>query len=143
MTMTVNPYTSARSKLGDRLRHAVRAITGPGPYYDANGIIVLSHLAEELDAVGDSPPLFVPTRINGNGIAVSQRAERVLAEDVQAGDILLLDGYVSKVTGVNPMNLSWRGQSADWAVLHITGQTNIVRFPHETVSVIRKSEEAR
>jgi hypothetical protein len=30
-----------------------------------------------------------------------------------------------------------RNVNADWPVLHITGDVNILRFPHELVSVIR------
>lgn len=57
-------------------------------------------------------------------------AEEVPASEVKAGDVLALPGAPhSTVTGVLTYNL---GQgAADWPVLHIQGEHNIIRFPHE------------
>jgi hypothetical protein len=67
-------------------------------------------------------------------------ARRIMAQEVERGDLLLLDGFISAVTGVNELVLAYPHHpqaTSNWRVLHITGSVNIVRFPHEYVSVIR------
>lgn len=78
-----------------------------------------------------------PLDYNGY-VTVARPAERVRADQVQAGDILLLDGYISQITLVTPMNLNGPREAVNpWTVLHIAGAVNIVRFPHEVVTVLR------
>lgn len=84
----------------------------------------------------------IPLNFNGYA-AVAARAEQIPASDVRAGDVLLLDGYVSLVSDVRLLDLANRNgapintSEGRWAVLHIQGDLNIVRFPQELLSVLR------
>jgi hypothetical protein len=95
----------------------------------------------------------IPLGFNGY-VTVAQPSQRITAAELQAGDTLILDGYVSRVSGIRPLDLftgrdltvKHPGHSVvevltaatrEWPVLHISGDVNVIRFPHELVSVIR------
>jgi hypothetical protein len=76
--------------------------------------------------------LAVPMDFNGYA-PVARPAIRLTAAEVQVGDILLLDSFVTKVTAIEKKIL----MAPSWYALHIQGSYSIIRFPHETLSVIR------
>lgn len=101
----------------------------------------------------------VPMDFNGY-VPVARQAVRILAVFIEPGDTLLLDGHISRVTHVNvrdlgtgkhllnpgmtvPEIVATYASGPRWPVLHITGDYNIIRGPHELVSVIRDNEEGR
>ena len=78
--------------------------------------------------------------LDHNGyVPVSRPPLRIPAAEVQPGDVLIADGYITTVSNVRRLFVSpVAGQGEGrWYALHITGHTNIVRFPHETVTVVR------
>ena len=75
----------------------------------------------------------IPLGFNGY-VTVAQPAQRMPASEIRAGDVLLLDGYVSAVQAVRTYHLA-----PNWPLLHIAGDVNVARFPHELVSVIRRT----
>lgn len=76
----------------------------------------------------------VPTNFNG-WVETPRMAELVRADEVRAGDILLLDTCVSRVHGIRTVVLAGHGPA-----VKIDGQYNTVRFPWEYVRVIRADE---
>lgn len=103
----------------------------------------------------------IPLDVVNGYYPAARPAVRVPAVEVQPGDILVLDGYVSRVSYVNVRDLARGGDLAvehpglsvpeivakyaggpRWPVLHITGDVNIVRGPRELVSVIRQDPSA-
>lgn len=96
----------------------------------------------------------VPMDFNGY-VTVGRPALTIPAVQVQEGDILLLDVYVSRVTRVDVVSLrSGRDLRVEFPLLTveeivqrtsctrspmlwIKGDQNVARFPHEIVRVIR------
>lgn len=74
--------------------------------------------------------------LSSNGYAgVATPALRIPAREVKAGDILLLEDCVSLVHTVDAIDIQPPYQSmAVW----LRGDLNIIRFPHEMVSVLRR-----
>lgn len=79
-----------------------------------------------------------PLDFNGY-VTVSRPFERITADEVQAGDLLVLDSGLSRVTAVTEYNVGAANgdRLLNWPILHIAGATNIIRFPHEVVTVLR------
>lgn len=103
----------------------------------------------------------IPMDFNGY-VPVARAVAPMPAVEVRPGDILVLAGYISRVDRVRAIDLSTGRDFATidpglsvaevfakyssgggpqwpvrWPVLHITGDVNIIRFPHEVVSVLR------
>lgn len=81
---------------------------------------------------GDYGSRPYPIRWNGYAFGATP-AEWMTADQVKPGDVLLLDGYVSTVQAVRPILRGF----PNWEAMHITGDINIIRFPHERLSVLR------
>lgn len=96
---------------------------------------------EERDAKVATWTREIPLASNGYA-PVAQCATTIPASEVRVGDVLMLDRYVSRVTHVQQLGLTGRfGETLPaWHAMHILGDVNILRFPHELVSVIRRSE---
>jgi hypothetical protein len=86
----------------------------------------------------------------------AQAALRIPAALVIPGDVLIVEAYVSLVSRVSVRDLSTGADlgvtypastvseilelarnANQWPVLHIAGDVNVIRFPHELVSVLR------
>lgn len=82
--------------------------------------------ARTMNGARDSLPLD----FNGY-VSVARPAATIPASDVKVGDLLILTGYVSRVTAITRREVKGNGYG-----LHFSGSINIIRFPHEYVSVI-------
>lgn len=79
--------------------------------------------------------LLVPQDFNGH-VVVARPAQRIPARDVKVGDVLLLDGYVTRVDYID------REESGcGCTVFHFHGSYNVFRGWHEIVSVIRPTDD--
>lgn len=83
----------------------------------------------------DVKPLSIFQDFNGY-VAIARPALRLRAQDVQVGDVLLLDGYVTRVDEIDREKTP-----CGCDVFHFKGALNVFRGWHETVSVIRPTEQ--
>jgi hypothetical protein len=75
-----------------------------------------------------------PVDFNGY-VVVARPLLKITANQVKAGDLVITDGYISKIHSVNSVAIAGHGDG-----IELNGELNMIRFPHEIVTVLRREE---